>query len=95
MHYQLTPAYDVCPMLRSGLTANQAMVVGTEGRLSTVRNALTEAGLFGFSRETAEIVREELVDTINIRWAEAAERANLTKVQSALLRRSTVLADGI
>ena len=95
MHYQLTPAYDICPMLRSGLTANQAMVVGKEGRLSTLKNAQSEAGLFGVSWEMAEIVKAELIDTINTRWAEAADVAGLTGVQSELLRRSTVLSEGV
>lgn len=95
VHYQLTPAYDICPMLRSGLTANQAMVVGKEGRLSTLKNAQSEAGLFGVSREMAEIVKAELIDTINTRWAEAADVAGLTGVQSELLRRSTVLSEGV
>lgn len=94
-HYQLTPAYDICPMLRSGLTANQAMIVGKEGRLSTIKNALSEAGLFGVSQEKAETVKEELIDSIETRWAEAVDFAGLTSVQSRLLRRSTVLSEGI
>jgi len=94
-HYQLTPAYDICPMLRSGLTANQAMIVGKQGRLSTVKNALSEAGLFGISKKTAVSIKEELVEKIETSWKDASDYAGLTKVQSGLLRRSTILSPGV
>jgi len=93
--YELTPAYDICPMLRTGLTANQAMIVGKQGRSSTLKNALSEAGLFGLTREHAILVKNELIDKIETLWAEASDCARLTKVQSDLLRRATVLSPGI
>jgi len=95
VRYELTPAYDICPMLRTGLTANQAMIVGKQGRSSTLKNALSEAGLFGITKEDAIIVKNELIDKIETLWAEASDYAGLTKVQSDLLRRSTVLSPGI
>jgi len=93
--YDLTPAYDICPMLRTGLTANQAMIVGKQGRSSTLKNALSEAGLFGLSKEDAISIKRELVDKIETLWAESSDYAGLTKVQADLLRRSTVLSPGI
>jgi len=95
MRYQLTPAYDICPMLRSGLTANQAMIVGKQGRLSTLKNALSEAGLFGLTEGDAIFIKNELVDRIKTHWAEASDYAGLTKLQSDLLRKTTVLSPGI
>lgn len=95
VHYHLTPAYDICPMLRSGLIANQAMVVGKQGRLSTIKNALSEAGLFGITKERAASIKEELIEKIETLWADASDYAGLTKVQSELLRRSTILSPGI
>jgi serine/threonine-protein kinase HipA len=93
--YELTPAYDICPMLRTGLTANQAMIVGKQGRSSTLKNALSEAGLFGLTVEYATSVKDELIDKIETLWAEASDYAGLTKVQSDLLRRATVLSPAI
>ena len=93
--YELTPAYDICPMLRSGLTANQAMIVGKQGRSSTLKNALSEAGLFGLTKEHAIFVKSELIDKIETHWVEASDYAGLTKVQSDLLRRATILSPGI
>jgi serine/threonine-protein kinase HipA len=95
IQYELTPAYDICPMLRSGLTANQAMIVGKQGRSSTLKNALSEAGLFGLTQEHAISVKSELIDKIETHWAEASDYAGLTKVQSDLLRRATILSPGI
>ncbi len=94
-HYRLTPAYDICPMLRSGLTANQAMVVGAEGRPSTLRNALSEAGVFGLSPASAREGVDAMVQTVESEWPDAADAAGLTRVQSDLLRRATVLSPGI
>ncbi len=93
--YELTPAYDICPMLRTGLTANQAMIVGNLRRSSTLENALSEAGVFGLTKEDAVSMKNELIDKIETLWEEASEYAGLTKVQSDLLRRATVLSPGI
>lgn len=93
--YALTPAYDICPMLRTGLTANQAMIVGKQGRSSTLKNALSEAGLFGLTNADAVFIKSELLDNIETHWAEASDYAGLTKVQSDLLRTATVLSPGI
>lgn len=94
-YYQMTPAYDVCPMLRSGLTASQAMIVGKQGRLSTLKNALSEAGQFGLTVEEAKSIQAELVDSIETRWNDAADLAKLSNFESDLLRRGTVLSPGI
>jgi serine/threonine-protein kinase HipA len=94
-HYHLTPAYDICPMLRFGLTASQAMIVGKQGRLSTLKNALSESGLFGITREKATAIKGELVDRIETLWPNACDYSGLTKLQSEMLRRSTVLSPGV
>ncbi len=58
--YRLTPAYDICPMLRTGQTASQGMIVGDKGRESTLRNALSLSEQFGISRSEAKSIQEEL-----------------------------------
>ncbi|MGD9007303.1 MAG: HipA domain-containing protein [Desulfobacteraceae bacterium] len=94
-HYHLTPAYDICPMLRSGMTASQAMVIGTQGRRSTIKNALSEAGLFGLAEKEAAVIVEELVEKIETLWDDASDYAHLTKFQSDVLRKSTILSEGV
>ena len=50
---------------------------------------------FGITKEKAASIKEELVDKIETLWSEASDYAGLTKVQSELLRRSTVLSQGV
>ena len=92
--YALTPAYDICPDLRAGRTAYQAMTVGREGRRATVRNALSEAGQFGLSRAAAREAADELVERARSGWPEAAERAGLGAADRERLERETVLGPG-
>lgn len=92
--YVLSPAYDICPMLRSGHTASQGMEVGRFGRLSTLGNALSEAEQFGLAQLQAKEMQDDLVERIEALWPEAASISKLTKNEAALLRRATVLSPG-
>jgi serine/threonine-protein kinase HipA len=91
-HYTLTPAYDICPLLRAGQTANQAMLVGKYGRASTIRNALSQPELFSMTTPEAQTVQEEITEIIKKRWDEAAGLAGLTKKESELFKQATILS---
>ena len=91
-NYILTPAYDICPMMRVGQTANQAMIVGDNGRESTLRNALSQSGQFGLTSADAKIINEELTELVKEKWDEAAERGALTKNESKILQQATILS---
>jgi serine/threonine-protein kinase HipA len=82
-------------MLRSGLTANQAMVIGNQGCRSTIKNALSEAGLFGLAENEAGMIAEELVEKIETLWDDAFDYAHLTRFQSDVLRKSAILSEGV
>lgn len=43
----LTPAYNVCPQPRTGISADQAMIVGARGRQSNLQNAMSQCDRFG------------------------------------------------
>jgi len=90
--YRLTPAYDICPLLRAGQTASQAMIVGSNGRESTIRNALSQPEQFGLSYSEAKAIQEEITETIRNRWDETAELAGLTDRESRMLKQATVLS---
>ncbi len=92
--FALTPAYDICPDLRAGRMASQAMVVGSEGRHSTLRNALSEAGQFGLERPEARRTVEELVEAVRREWPAAAEHAQLSARLREQLERETILGPG-
>lgn len=85
--YSLAPAYDIVPSLRHGRTAAQAMVVGTDGRAATLRNALSRCELFGLERREAETLQRELVERARVAWPECAALAGLTDAQRRQLER--------
>ena len=56
-YYELTPAYDVVPTLQN--LGYQQMVVGREGAVSSLENALTELREFGIKRQRAvELIQQ-------------------------------------
>jgi serine/threonine-protein kinase HipA len=56
-YYELTPAYDVVPTLQN--LGYQQMVVGREGAVSSLENALTELREFGIKRPRAiELIQQ-------------------------------------
>ena len=91
-YYTLTPAYDICPLLRAGQTANQAMVVGKNGRARTIRNALSQPELFGMPQQEAQTLQEEITEIIKKRWDEGADLGGLTKKESEIFKRATILS---
>jgi serine/threonine-protein kinase HipA len=90
--YTLSPAYDICPMMRVGQTANQAMIVGDNGRESTLRNAVSQAEQFGLSSSGAKKINQELTEIIKENWDEAAEYGEITKNESQILQQATILS---
>ena len=91
-HYSLTPAYDICPLLRIGQTTNQAMIIGKNGRESTVRNALSQPEHFDLTPVEAKTIQKEITEIIKERWEEAADLAGLTSHESKMLQQSTILS---
>ncbi len=52
--YRLTPSFDLIP--HPGQVAEQALVIGEQGRASTIENALSRSARFGLSRAQAGAV---------------------------------------
>jgi serine/threonine-protein kinase HipA len=90
--YTLTPAYDICPLLRVGQTASQAMVVGKNGRESSIRNGLSQSEQFGLTLLEAKDIQEEITETIRVKWEEAADHGTLSKNESKILKQATILS---
>ncbi|HFQ80286.1 MAG TPA: HipA domain-containing protein [Desulfobacterales bacterium] len=91
-HYQLTPAYDICPLLRAGHSAGQAMIVGNKGRESTMHNALSQAEQFSLTPAEAKNIQEGITEVIEKRWNDAADIAGLSNHESKILRQTTILS---
>ncbi len=85
-HVELTPAYDLCPQLRTGWEANQAMDIGrapsavTQGtRASNRSTVIAAAPDYGLTSAGAADMFDRQVDIIQQQWPDAADAAQLTK----------------
>jgi len=88
----LTPAYDVCPYLRSGGEATQAMAIGADGyRLSQVAGVINRSTTYHLDRGKATEIVIRQIAVIEDNWDEVCDRASLTEVDKDLFRRGAVL----
>lgn len=79
---RLTPAYDICPQLRSGGEASQAMAIRRDGyRLSQVAGCIEAAPAFRLTEAAAREIVDRQIETIESRWEEVCELAGLTEVE--------------
>lgn len=78
----LTPAYDVCPQLRAGGEAAQAMAIGRDGfRLSQVVGCVERSDAYLLDRDEAADIVEHQVEVIRTEWDDACDQAGLTAVE--------------
>lgn len=86
----LTPAYDICPYLRGGGEATQAMIIGTDDdpyRFSQVTGCVERAGVYGLTRaEACEIIDRQRT-AIDEHWDDVCQQAELAKADRDLFRR--------
>ena len=70
--WRLSPAYDLTPSrARSLAHRDLAMTVGEYGRLASRQNLLSAAPRFGFSRDTANAVIDEISGVVESEWRSA------------------------
>jgi serine/threonine-protein kinase HipA len=83
---ELTPAYDICPQLRSGTEARQAMDITADGRRdSQFAVCVDGAGSYGLSTQEAREVIDRQVTGIKESWDEVADSVELTADDRKLL----------
>ncbi len=87
----LTPAYDICPQNRAGNEATQAMLISGNNRLSQVKIALDACNNFLLDQEEAHTIIEHQIHTIETRWDEVCDEANLNQTDRKLLMRRQFL----
>jgi len=81
---ELTPAYDICPQLRSGGEAAQAMAIGRDGwRYSQVGGCVERSEEYLLTAAEAKDIVDRQIDVINGDWNEACDAARLTPVDRA------------
>ena len=82
----LTPAYDICPQLRAGGEAAQAMAFGPDGdRLSQVARCVAHAGHYHLTAHQAREIVDQQVATIHAHWDEVCDIAGTSRVDKELL----------
>jgi serine/threonine-protein kinase HipA len=91
-HLELTPAYDLCPQLRSGGETAQAMAIGSDGaRLSQFAVCVDAAADYGLDRSRAIEIVDHIVETVHSNWDEAADFARLSRAERDVLFGSAIL----
>lgn len=89
---ELTPAYDLCPQLRSGTQARQAMDITADGaRDSRFAVCVDAAPEYGLTIQQGRDIVDEQVAAIHDGWDEAADAARLTEDERRLLWHRQVL----
>lgn len=74
----LTPAYDVCPQLRSGGETAQIMAIGRDGwRMSQVAGCVERASTYLLSEAEAREIVDHQIATIEGQWDEVCDLAEL------------------
>ena len=80
----LTPAYDICPQLRSGGEAAQLMAIGRDGyRMSQVAGCVERASVYLLSEPEAREIVDHQIEVIERDWNEVCDLAALTEVDRA------------
>jgi serine/threonine-protein kinase HipA len=76
----LTPAYDICPQLRSGGEAAQLMAIGRDGwRMSQVAGCIERASTYLLSETEAQQIVDDQIETIKGQWEEVCDLAELAE----------------
>jgi|SRR6478752_943887 len=85
----LTPAYDICPQLRSGGETAQIMAIGRDGwRMSQVAGCVERASIYLLSEAEAREIVNHQIETIEGQWDEVCDLAELAEgARAAFWRR--------
>lgn len=83
-HWQLSPAYDMLPVVGSN-APRQAMGVGRWGAQSNIANALSYAELFGLDKKTAEDVVHMTISTYK-EWPQFCEKYGMAKSDVSVVK---------
>jgi len=81
----LTPAYDICPQVRAGNEASQAMKISGENNLSQVKSCLGAAHHFLLSEKDALSISEHIEGVIRKYWDTVCEEAQLSEIEKKYL----------
>jgi len=87
----LTPAYDICPQIRTGNEATQAMLITGDDRMSRLVTCISAAPQFLLDERSAKNVIQEHIEQLQLAWPEITQEAGLMEVDQNLLGRRMFL----
>lgn len=88
----LAPAYDICPQLRAGQEAQQALAIRPDGwRYSQLAGCLDAASVYHLTRLEAWDIIDHQVSTITSSWTDAADVARLTAAERDAMWKTQIL----
>ena len=91
---QLTPAYDICPQLRTGFEATQAMMIeGELGQSSTLKNVLSAHDYFLLVESEAKDIINHQIHMLDKHWSALCAEAKLAKKEQARLWGSVIKSE--
>lgn len=85
-HLTLTPAYDICPQMRQGGEASQAMIIVGNDRSSRLITCIASAKRFMLNEAEAHQIIDTQVATINENWDVVCDEAALSPIDKALFK---------
>lgn len=87
----LTPAYDICPYIRSGNEATQAMLISGNNRKSKITSCLEVAENFLLTHKEAVDIVANQIEVITKNWNAVCEEAELTPTDKKLFQQRSFL----
>jgi len=85
-HLTITPAYDICPQMRHGGEASQAMMISGKDRSSRLVTCLATANRFMLNEAEARHIIDAQVSAIKESWDEACDAADLSLIDKTLFK---------
>jgi serine/threonine-protein kinase HipA len=91
--WRLSPAYDIVPYPQVSLERDLAIGVGSNGRQATLKNALSEAASFGFSKSEAIALALDIQKTVKANWEGVFNNSGITAAELERLRNCFIACD--
>nr|WP_314873225.1 HipA domain-containing protein [uncultured Pseudomonas sp.] len=83
--YSLTPAYDICPQVRTGNVASQGMLIMGQANQSQIALCLDAAHLFLLDRQTARSIVLAQLEAVRQHWSTVCAEAGIAVVDRNVL----------
>ena len=86
--WRLSPAYDVVPQPRLNENGHErlTLVVGAQGRLASIENALSQCEAFGLKKDTGARIIEEMVSLLRKKWVAVNRAAGVSSRKIEAMR---------